>query len=439
MKIVTSRLSGSGGRFSPPSFRTHCAIVIAALLPAGAFAQSAPQTWEQILKTFEARNPTLKAAQLNIDESKAEEITAYLRPNPYFGFSADGTQLTRYLGIYRPFAGTQISPSISYLIERAGKRELRLETAKEATDIASSTYLDQERGLIFILRSAFVQVLQYKEMLKNAEDNLDYWDHELALNKIRQNAGDIAPLDYARLDLQRTQFESDYETAIVNLRTAKVQLMLLMDQRTPIESLDVAGPYDFPNEIKPLQEFRDTALATRPDLRVAQQNLDLAKSTYKLTVANGSTDPTWSVWTTHNPSFNNPYDDNTIGASIGFPIRLFDRNQGEKARTKLDITRNEKLVDGAQAQVFNDVDSAYYTLLQNINLLKPYKTRYLAEALQTRDIMTLAYHNGGASLLDYLDAEKAYRDVRLAYVTLIGTYMTTAAQMNMAVGQEILQ
>ena len=123
-----------------------------------------------------------------------------------------------------------------------------------------------------------------------------------------------------------------------------------------------------------------------------------------------------------------------------FPSRLFDRNQGEKARTKLDITRNEKFVDGAQAQVFNDVDSAYYTIAAKHQSLKPYKTRkYLAEALQTRDIMTLAYHNGGASLLDYLDAEKQYRDVRLAYVTLIGTYMTTAAQMNMAVGQEILQ
>jgi cobalt-zinc-cadmium efflux system outer membrane protein len=374
------------------------AIVIAALLSKAAFAQSTAQTWEQILKKFEARNPTLKAAQLNIDESKAEEITAYLRPNPYFSFSADGTQLTRYLGIYRPFAGTQISPSISYLIERAGKRELRLETAKEATDVASSTYLDQERGLIYILRSAFVQVLQYKEMLKNAEENLDYWDKELVLNKIRQNAGDIAVIDYARLDLQRTQFESDYETDVVNLKTAKVQLMLLMDDRTPIEALDVTGPFDFPNEIKRLQDFRDIALAARPDLKVAQQNLELAKSTYKLTVANGSTDPTWSLWTTHNPSFNNPYDYNTIGASVGFPIRLFDRNQGEKARTKLDIAKNEKLVDGANAQIFNDVDSAYYTLLQNINLLKPYKGKYLAEALQTRDIMTLAYHNGNARL-----------------------------------------
>ncbi len=396
-------------------------------------------SWQQILERFEARNPTLKAAQINIDESKAEEITQFLRPNPEFSFSADGTQLTRYLGIYRPFAGTQISPAISYLVERAGKRELRLETAKEATAIASSTYLDQERGLIFILRSAFVQILQYKEMLKNAEENLDYWDHELAINKVRQQAGDIAPLDYARLDLQRTQFESDYQNDIVNLRTAKVQLMLLMDEQMPIEGLDVAGPFDFPNEIKPLPEFRDIAIGARPDLKVAEGNLDLAKSTYKLTVANGSTDPTWSVWTTHNPSFANPYDYNTIGASISFPIRLFDRNQGEKARTKLDITRNEKLVDGAKAQVLNDVDSAYYTLVQNINLLKPYKAKYLAEALSTRDIMNLAYHNGGASLLDFLDAEKAYRDVRLAYITLIGSYMTTAAQMNMAAGREVIQ
>ncbi len=419
--------------------KLRTATLAVALLPAAALAQTTPLTWSQIVEKFESRNPALKAAQLNIDGAKAEEITQYLRPNPYFGLAADGTQLTRYLGIYRPFAGTQISPSISYLIERAGKRELRLETAKEQTGIAASTYLDQERGLLFILRGAFVQLLQYKAMLQNAITNLDYWDHELALNKIRQNSGDIAVIDYERLDQQRTQFESDYETDQVNIRTAKIQLMMLMDSRTPLEGFDIAGPFEFPNQIKSLPEFRNIALANRPDLKVAQENVELAKSTYKLTVANGSTDPTWSLWTTHNPSFNNPYDNNTIGGSISFPIRLFDRNQGEKARTKLDITRNEKLLDGAQAQVYNDVDSAFYTLMQNINLLKPYKTKYLPEALHIRDTVTLAYHNGGASLLDYLDAEKAYRDVNLAYINLVGAYMTAAAQMNMAVGQEILQ
>src|SRR5580658_2302716 len=236
---------------------TAWAALLAAVVfqPAARAQTSTPLTWQQIKDRFDVRNPTLKAAQLSIDESRAEEITAYLRPNPDFSFSADGTQLTPYLHTYRPFAGTQISPGISYLIERAGKRELRLETAKEGTDIAASTYLDQQRGMMFLLRSAFVNVLEQKAVLQNATDNLEYWDKELVIDKARLNAGDIAPLDYDRLDLQRTQFESDYETAIMTLKTSQVQLAMLLDDRGSLERMDVAGPFDFPEQIPPLQEF----------------------------------------------------------------------------------------------------------------------------------------------------------------------------------------
>ncbi len=141
----------------------------------------------------------------------------------------------------------------------------------------------------------------------------------------------------------------------------------------------------------------------------------------------------------HNPSFANPFANETVGGSISIPLRIFDRNQGEKARTQIDIRRNERLRDAAEAQVFNDVDSAYWTLVQNVNLLRPYKAKYLKLASDTRDRVAIAYRNGGASLLDYLDAEKAYRDTRLAYVNLIGSYLTAAAQMNMAAGREVIQ
>ena len=161
--------------------------------------------------------------------------------------------------------------------------------------------------------------------------------------------------------------------------------------------------------------------------------------TYNLAVANGSTDPTFSIWYSNNPSFSNPYENQSIGGSVNIPLRIFDRNQGEKARTQVDISRNERLRDAAEAQVYNDVDSAYWTLVQNVNLLKPYKTRYLGLATDVRDKMNFAYKNGGASLLDYLDAEKSYRDVRLAYLNLIGSYLTTAAQMNMAAGRDVVQ
>ena len=413
-------------------------VLAAGLLPASAFAQTA-FTWQQLVEKFQATNPTMKANQLNIDESRAAEITAYLRPNPDLGLAADGTQLTRHLGVYRPFSGTQISPSISYLHEREHKRELRRDQAKESTAITESTYQDQERGLLFNLKTAFVNVLQAKAVLQNAQENLAYWDRELAVNRTRFQAGDLAQVDLSRMELQRVQFESDFETATVNLRTAKIQILMLLNDRTPIERFDVTGRFDFNEELKPLDEYRRTALATRPDLKAAMQNVDLAKVSYDLAVANGSTDPTFSMWWTHNPSFNNPYDYNTVGASVSIPLRIFDRNQGEKARTQIDISRNQRLRDAAEAQIFNDVDSAYYTLVQNVNLLRPYKATYLGMAADVRDKMTFAFQNGGASLLDFLDAEKAYRDVRLAYLNMIGSYLTAAAQMDMAAGRDVVQ
>jgi cobalt-zinc-cadmium efflux system outer membrane protein len=413
-------------------------VLIAGLLPAAAFAQ-VTFTWQQIEDKFVAANPNLKAAQLSIDESRAAEITAYLRPNPDLTLSSDGTQLTKYQGIYRPFAGTQFGPAVSYLHEREHKRELRRDQAKESTVIAESTYLDQQRGLLFNLRSAFVNVLQAKAVLQNSQENLAYWDRELGVTRVRLTAGDLAQVDVDRLELQRVQFESDFEAAMVSLRTAKIQLLMLLNDRTPIDRFDVAGRFEFTDELRALDEYRRIALDSRPDLRASIQNVDLAKTTYKLAVANGSTDPTYSLWVTHNPSFNNPFDNNTIGANISIPLRIFDRNQGEKARTQVDIGRNEKLREANEALVYSDVDSAYWTLVQNANLLRPYRTRYLKLAADTRDRMSFSFHNGGASLLDYLDAEKSYRDVRLAYLNLIGSYLTAAAQMNMAAGREVVQ
>jgi len=396
-------------------------------------------TWQQIKEKFEATNPTLKAARANVDESRAAEVTAYLRPNPDLTLSADGTQLAPYRGVWRPFSGTQVSPAISYLHEREHKRELRLDTAKESTGIAESNYMDQARDLLFNLRSSFVQTLQAKAVLQNATENLAYWDRELDVNRIRFKAGDLALTDLNRLELQRVQFESDLETAVVNLRTAKIQLVMLLNDRTPIEQFDVTGTFDFGDQPNPLEEFRNLALSERPDLKAALQNIELAKLNHRLAIANGSTDPTFSVWITHNPSFNNPFDDNTIGGSVSIPLRIFDRNQGEKARTQIDIGRNERLRDSTLAQVLSDVDSAYVTLLSTVHLLRPYKMKYLPLAIDNRKRISFSYLHGGASLLDYLDAEKAYRDTQLAYLNLIGSYLMAAAQLNMAVGREVIE
>src|SRR5580698_843420 len=225
-------------------------------------AQQAPAawTWQQILDKFEGANPTLRAGKLNIDESRAEEITAYLRPNPDLSITADGFQVTRNGGVWRPLSGLVETPGISYLHERERKRELRRDQARESTAVAESTYLDQERNLVFNLRNAFVQTLQAKAVLQNARENLDYWDRDLDLNRTRFKAGDLAQMDFDSLELQRLQFESDFEVATSNLRTAKIQLLTLLNDRTPIEAFDVEGTFDFADELKAPEEYRSTAL-----------------------------------------------------------------------------------------------------------------------------------------------------------------------------------
>jgi len=411
-------------------------LLLSAALDAGA---QQVLTWQQVKDRFETNNPTLLADKLNIDESKAEEITAFLRPNPTFTLSADGTQIAPNRGVWQPFAGTFESPNISYLHERQHKRELRLESAKKATLIAEFTHSDTERTLLFNLRGAFVSTLQAKAVLQLAKADLDYYDRVLKISKDRFDAGDIAQIDLDRLELQRSQYESDVQTAIVNLRTAKIQLLTLLNDRSPVEQFDVTGPFDFNDQILPLDEVRKIAMDTRPDLKAAIEAVDKAQTDHKLAVANGSTDPTFSAWYTHNSSTNNPFAINTVGVSVSIPLRIFDRNQGEKLRTQIDITRNEKLRDATEASVLSDVDSGYATLESNVVLLRSYKEKYLQQSLRVRDTITFSYQNGGASLLDFLSAESDYRSVQLNYVNLVGSYLTAASQLNLAVGREVIQ
>src|SRR5579864_6051442 len=413
-------------------------LLIAACLGDTAQAQTRSFTWQEVRAKFEAANPTLLADELNVDETRAEEITAYLRPNPDFSFLVDGTQIAPNKGVWQPFKGTFFSPSLSYLLERRHKRALRLESAKKGTQIAEFDHADLLRTLLFNLRSAFVSTLQAKAVLQLAKDNLAYYDHVLQISRDRFGAGDIAQIDLQRLELQRVQYESDVQTAEVNLRTAKIQLLTLLNDRTPVERFDVTGPYDFNDQLLPRDEFRKIALDTRPDLKAAVEAVNKAQTDHKLAVANGSTDPTLSAWYTHNSSNNNPFGINTLGVSVGIPLRIFDRNQGEKLRTELDIKSNQRLRDAAEAQVLGDVNSSYATVESTLTLLRPYKAKYLQQSVRVRDTITFSYQHGGASLLDFLNAQAEYRGVQLNYVNLVGSYLTAAAQLNMAVGREVI-
>ena len=414
--------------------RGVCLMLVLAAGSGGVAQAQRALTWDELKARFESDNPTLRAGKLGVDEFRAQETTADLRPNPNLALTVD--QINPFAGgpPHSTFGSLLTVAAASYLHERRHKRELRLESAKGATEIAEDTQADLERTLLFTLRMAFVQALQGKAVLALAKENLAYYDKVLEVNRERYKAGSIAQMDLDRLELQRIQYLADLQTADVNLRTAKIQLLALLNDQTPVDQFDVAGPYEFAEQLASPDEYRRFAMESRPDLKAALRAIDKAETDHRLAIANGSTDPTVGFDVGRNPPI-----DQYIGFNVSVPLRIFDRNQGEKLRTQIDIDRNRRVADAARAQVYSDVDSAYATVNSTIVLLKPYKEMYLTQAERVRDTVSFAYQHGGASLLDFLDAQKEYRDTELNYLNLIGSYLMAASQMNLAVGREVIQ
>jgi len=411
---------------------------------AGCVAQTAAAqtalTWVEVRAHFEANNPNLQAGVIGIDESKAEEVTAFLRPNPSLSLSADVINLFQKPAGSGRFTNMLNVASLSYLLEMGHKRDLRRLSAEEATGVALSAQADLDRTLTYALRGAFVQLLQGKAFLTLAKDELSDYDKVLKVSRERLKAGDIARIDLDRLELQRVQYESDLQTATVNVRTAKIQLIQLMNEHAPVDAFDVTGPYDFVKPEQTLEELRKLAFDRRPDLKAALQSIEMAKTNYHLAEANGTTDPTIGAdfgWP-QQPADYSPPVKTYVGVSVSVPLRVFDRNQGEKTRTRLDVDRNSRLADAAKAQVVSDVDSAYATVMSTVALLEPYKASYLAQATRVRDTMTFSYERGGASLLDFLQAQQDYRSVQIAYVNLIAAFLNSVGQLNLAVGEEVI-
>jgi cobalt-zinc-cadmium efflux system outer membrane protein len=421
-------------------WRVCVSLSLISSLAAPVFGQST-LSWTDVRERFQGTNPTLQAGQIGIEELRAAEVTAFLRPNPQWSLAYD--QIGNTVDA-NALAASTLTTSFSYLRERQHKRELRRDSAQGATAIAMSNQGDLERNLLFVLRGAFIQVLQAKAFQTLAQDNLTNYDQTLSVSQARLQSGDIAQIDFDRLQLQRVTYESDVQTAAVNLRTAKIQLLrLLNDQTTPADQFDVNGPFDFAEPVQPLEQLHQLALAARPDLRAAVQGVEKARTDHQLAVANGTADPTFGVdagfpsisqvWQSYQPPLRQFF-----GLSVGLPLRVFDKNQGEKLRTELDVTRNMRLADAARLQVFADVDTAYATVTSGIALLRPYRAQYLAQATRVRDTMQFSYQRGGASLVEFLQSQQEYRTVEISYLNLVAAFLNAVNQLNEAVGQEVI-
>ena len=404
-------------------------------IPSGQTHGSVRISLDEAIQKALQNNHTLKAARTTIQQNEAQEITANLRPNPVLTLDA------QFLPIFRPsefsadYINTtaQFDAGLSYLFERGKKRQHRLQAAEDATAETKATVTDNERTLTFNVASQFLTTQLAESTLDLALQDMKSFQNTVDISESRYKAGDISEVDYLKIKLQLLQFQSDVAMAQLAKTQALVGLRQLLGYQTVPEDFDVTGDFDYKGVTMKLEDLQAQALNNRPDYRAAVLGVAAAKSQYELAKANGKVDVTGTA--------NYDHVSDTSAASFfgSLQIPIFNRNQGEIARTNYAINQAQELQLAASDQVLSDVLNAYEGVRENDQIIAMYRGGYLDASQKTRDITEYSYKRGAASLLDFLDAERSYRATQLAYRQSLAAYLTAVEQLREAVGTRSLQ
>ena len=407
-------------------------MLLTAASAGAAQAQQMSFTWEQIRDTFLRNNPTLRAQAQSIESNRASEITAGLRPNPQF--QNDTTSAT--IGIYQE-------------VEVGGKRSARIESARLATSISQTDSADVQRSLTLSLRQAFITALQAKSDLQFARDNLADYQKVVDINETMFKQGAISRADFLRIQLETLQFQTDLDDASLALKTAKATLRGFVGAANLPSDFDVEGDLRTVPLNKGLGELQQLALENRPDLKSAETGRRKAFADLRLAKANRWPDPTIGTSYLHTgneiggPDWFQPFypkgaSSNAMGLGIAsISIPLFNRNQGEVSRARSEQLRADFMADAARNQVLQDVETAYASFESSRERVQLYEQTYLSESKESLDIEQFSLERGGASILDFLDAERTYRSTQLAYRQQLAAYLTNLAQLEAVVGTAV--
>lgn len=419
---------------------TSLVLLVPLLALESAWAQAPPGSNASILSMEQAvsmaveHNQSLRAQRLSIDQAKAGQITAALKPNPVY------TMTNEDFPIFSPKDITfsnlrdnqEFLQSVSVIYERGGKRQNRIKVAEDSTAVTTYTVADAERQLRFQVAQAFIGVLLAKSNLDFANADLKDFNEVLNINRIRANSGDISESDFLKISLQKLQFEQDVTAAQLALLQSKALLRQMLGYETVPEDFDVSGSLARKPYVVQLEDVQRQALATRSDLAAARNSVKLANDTVALAYSNRARDLTWEAEYKRNGMVNGV----GFGGSIEIPIR--DRNQGEIARSKVAVRQAQETEAATRVGALTDVASAYAGFSTNDRVVRLYETGYLEQATKSREISNYAYRRGAASLLDLLDAERSFRSTQLAYRQALAAYMVSVEQVNMAVGTRVL-
>ena len=405
--------------------------VLFSLLTGTALAQHQTLiTLDQAINLAMIHNHAMKASRTLVFQNQAQEITANLRPNPSLGGDSQFIPVfsPQFFSSYNLNQTQKFDIGISYLFERGRKRQHRLQAARDQTAVTREQVSDSERTLAFNVAQQFISVLQAESTLQFAQQDLKDFQQTVDISETQFKAGYIGEGDYLKIKLQLLQFQTDVSSARLARVQALVGLRELLGYDAVPADFDVVGDLEYQPLKAGREDLQTQALRLRPDFLAAQLGVTAAKSQIGLAKANGKVDVTGTYDFTHVSG------ENTTSVFVNFPLPIFDRNQGEIARTQYALTQAQEQQNSASDTVLSDVSNAYEAVKSNDEVVQLYTSGYLKEAQDSRDISEYAYKRGAASLLDYLDAERSYRSTQLAYRQALASYMTSLEQLKEAVG-----
>jgi cobalt-zinc-cadmium efflux system outer membrane protein len=385
---------------------------------------------DQAIELALAHNHALIATRTLIFQNQAQEITANLRPNPVLGADA------QFIPIFSPSdfskddldLAQQFDLGLSYLFERGHKRQSRLQAARDQTAVTRAQVTDAERTLTFNVGQQFVSVLLAESTLQFALEDLKSFQTTVDISESQFKAGAISEGDYLKIRLQFLQFQTDVSSARLAKAQALIGLREMLGYNAVPADYDVIGDLAYQPLKANLEDLQAKALKQRPDFQAAVLGVTAAQSQIRLAKANGKVDVNGIFDYTHTSG------QNTASIFANFELPIFNRNQGEIARTGYALTQAQESQLSASDTVLSDVGNAYEAILSNDEIVQLYTSGYLKQAQDSRDISEYAYKRGAASLLDFLDAERTYRAAQLAYRQALASYMTALEQLREAVG-----
>jgi outer membrane protein, heavy metal efflux system len=418
------------------NWRPLAVLGAAAVFASAPAAAQAPQpapvaiTLDQAIAMALQHNHALLAARSTIDQSRADEVTAGLRPNPTLLGDA------QFLPVFSPgnFTkdyidnGAQFDLGLAYLLERGDKRQRRLQAARDQTAVTSSQVADAERTLTFEVASQFVAALLAQSNVDFAQQDLASFQQTVDVSQASFDAGALSQGDLLKIKLQLLQFQMDVSSA----RLAQVQALASLRQLLGYESVPAAYTVSGDLVRQPVTASQSDlvalALQQRPDLQAARRAVTAAGSAHTLAQANGKRDLGLQFTYSHVAALNT----GALFANIDVP--LFDRNQGEIARTQSVIAQSQELSSEQASVVSTEVANAYEALRTSDQVVQLYDAGYLQQAADSRDISQYAYQRGSGTLLDFLDAQRTYRTTQLAYRQALADDMVALESLREAVG-----